>query len=110
MMFVNKTAKDHITQTYFEETADGQVVRWMSNDTVPPLEILTELFIAGYITREIHFNSMNAKRADDAAFLEQYVANRRKFGYSAEEKFEMRAAFAGETVVDVFTGEVVEYA
>jgi hypothetical protein len=101
-----KTAKQHFEQAYLE----NNVIRWNSNDTVPPLEILTELFIAGYITREIHFDSMAAKKVEDAAFLEQYIANRRKYGYSDEEKFEMQAAFAGETVVDIFTGEVVQYA
>ena len=109
MKYTPKTAKDYITQTYFEETSDGQVVRWISNDTVPPLEILSELFVAGYITRETHFNSMNVSRIEQAAFLEQYIANRRKFGYSDEEKAEMANAFAGEEVVDIFTGERVCY-
>ena len=52
---------------------------------------------------------MTARKIEDLAFLEQYVANRQKYGYSDEEKFEMRAAFGDEEVVDVFTGKVVAY-
>jgi glycosyltransferase involved in cell wall biosynthesis len=42
-------------------------------------------------------------------FIAQYVANRQKYGYSDEEKFEMMAAFGGEEVVDIFTGKTVQY-
>lgn len=98
-----KTAAEHFVNTYTEDN----VVRWMSNNTVPPLEILTELFVAGFITRESHFDSLAASKIEQAKFLEQYVARRRKYGYSAEEKAEMANAFGGETVVDIFTGEVV---
>ena len=52
---------------------------------------------------------MAFKKDEDAKFLEQYIANRRKYGYTAEEKFEMQAAFGGEEVVDVFTGQRVVY-
>ena len=105
-----KTTKEHFENIYIDETGEyGQVVRWNSNDTVPPLEILTELFVAGYITREIHFDSLAVRKIEDAKFLEQYIARRQKYGYSDEEKAEMANAFAGETVIDVFTGEEVCY-
>ena len=99
------TAKNHFEQAYF----DNNVIRWNSNKSVPPTDILAELCVAGYITSETLYDSIATKRKEDAAVLEQYVANRRKFGYSDEEKFEMRAAFGGEEVVDLFTGELVEY-
>ena len=97
---------------YIDETKAefGPVVRWNSSDNVPPNDILTEFLVAGYIDAETVVNSMNAKKAEDLAFLEQYVANRKKYGYSDEEKFEMQAAFGGEEVIDIFTGEIVEYA
>jgi hypothetical protein len=105
-----KTSKQHFENIYIDETGEyDQVVRWVSNDTVPPLEILTELFVAGYITREIHFDSLAVRKIEDAKFLEQYIANRQKYGYSDEEKFEMRAAFGDEEVVDIFTGERVVF-
>jgi hypothetical protein len=101
-----RTAAEHFKETYLE----NNVIRWMSNDTVPPKDILAELCVAGFITNETLYDSIATKKVEDDAFLDQYIANRRKFGYSDEEKFEMQAAFGGEEVVDVFTGEVVEYA
>jgi len=100
-----KTAFDHIKDTYTE----NNVIRWVSNDTVPPKDILADLCVAGLITSEMLYDSIATKNKEDAAFLDQYIASRKKYGYSDEEKFEMRAAFAGEEVIDVFTGELVQY-
>lgn len=102
-----KTAKNHFEDAYIDS---NNVIRWNSNDTVPPKDILAELCVAGYITSETLYDSIATKNKEDAAFLDQYIANRRKFGYSDEERFEMQAAFAGETVIDIFTGEEVCYA
>lgn len=95
-------------EIYIDETFDyAQVVRWNSNDTVPPKEILAELCVAGFITTEVLYDSIACKDQEDAAFLEEYVARRQKYGYSDEEKFEMRAAFGDEEVVDIFTGQTI---
>ena len=88
---------------------ENNVARWNSNDQVPPRDILADLCVAGYITREQIYDSLTAKEAEDATFLEQYVANRKQYGYSDEEKFEMRAAFGDEEVVDLFTGLKVRF-
>jgi len=101
-----KTAKQHFENTYM----DNNVIRWVSNNTVPPTDILADLCVAGYITSEMLYNSIDTKKKEDDAFLNQYIANRRKYGYSDEEKAEMANAFAGETVIDIFTGEEVQYA
>lgn len=87
----------------------GPVVRWLTSDNIPFEDKLTEFLIAGLIDQQTVVNSINLRKEEDKAFLTEYIANRRKFGYSDEEKFEMRAAFAGEEVIDLFTGEVVEY-
>ena len=100
-----KTTKEHFEQAYM----DGDVIRWKSNDTVPPKDILADLCVAGYLTSEQLYCSIATKNKEDAAFLDQYISNRRKYGYSDEEKMEMRNAFGGEEVVDVFTGERVAY-
>jgi hypothetical protein len=102
-----KTAKNHFEDAYIDS---NNVIRWNSNDTVPPKDILAELCVAGYITRETLYDSIATKNKEDEEFLDQYIANRRKYGYSDEEKFEMQAAFGGETVIDIFTGEEVCYA
>lgn len=87
----------------------GPVVRWLTSDNIPFEDKLTEFLIAGLIDQQTVVNSINLRKEEDKAFLTEYIANRQKFGYSDEEKFEMRAAFAGEEVIDLFTGEVVEY-
>jgi hypothetical protein len=71
--------------------------------------MLTDFLVAGLIVQENVLRSMTARKIEDLAFLEQYVANRQKYGYSDEEKFEMQAAFGDEEVVDIFTGKVVAY-
>jgi len=101
-----KTAKQHFENTYM----DNNVIRWVSNNTVPPTDILAELCVAGYLTTEMLYDSIATKKKEDDAFLDQYIANRRKYGYSDEEKAEMANAFGGETVIDIFTGEEVQYA
>ena len=41
--------------------------------------------------------------------LQNYIESRRKYGYSDEELFEMRASFGeDEEVVDIFTGQVID--
>lgn len=101
-----KTTVDQFNQTYLE----NNVIRWVSNDTVPPKDILADFCVGGFITSETLYDSIATKNLEDAAFIDQYIANRQKYGYSDEEKFEMQAAFGGETVIDVFTGEEVCYA
>lgn len=101
-----RTVTDKFAETY---TDNHGVIRWVSNDSVPPTEILTDFVVAGLTDTDTVVHSLNVKKQEDLEFLKQYVANRQKYGYSDEEKFEMRAAFAGETVVDIFTGEVVNY-
>jgi hypothetical protein len=99
-----------VAQQFKDAYMDNNVIRWNSNDTVPPKDILQSFVEAGLISMAVLNNSLDFKKVEDDAFLEQYIANRRKYGYSDEERFEMQAAFGGETVIDVFTGEVVEYA
>lgn len=85
------------------------VVRWNSNDQVPFDDMLTTFLVRGFIDQENVIMSMNTRKAEADKFIAAYVANRQKYGYSDEEKFEMQAAFGGEQVVDIFTGEVVQY-
>ena len=99
------------TQFYIDDTNEvtGPVVRWNSNNQVPFDDMLTEFFVAGWIERQTMLNSTATRKEEASIAIQQYIDNRKKFGYSDEEKAEMDAAFAGETVIDVFTGEVVDY-
>ena len=45
----------------------------------------------------------------DLEAITNYIENRKKYGYSDEELFEMRASFGeDEEVVDIFTGQVID--
>ena len=92
---------------FYVDTND--VVRWKSNDRVPFDDMLTNFLLADLICQENVLRSMTARKEEDIKSLEEYVANRQKYGYSDEEQYEMQAAFGGEQVVDIFTGEVVQY-
>lgn len=84
------------------------VVRWDSNDTVPPTDILAQFLVEGLITQEESLRSISMRKIEDEEAIREYIASRQKYGYSDEEMFEMRAAFGpGEKVVDIFTGEEI---
>lgn len=102
----------YVNQFYIDETnsESGPVVRWILNDQIPFSDILAEFSVAGLIDQDIVINSINQRKIEDKASIEKYIANRQKYGYSDEEKFEMRAAFGDEEVVDIFTGKVVSFA
>lgn len=89
-------------------TITNNIVRWVSNDTVPPTDCLQQMVIDGQITADQMTKSIEQKKVDDAKFIAQYINARKRRGYSSEELFEMRAAFGpGEEVVDVFTGMTI---
>lgn len=99
--------KDYKNEFYVDVSG---VVRWNSNDQVPFDDMLTSFLLADYIDQDNVIASMNARKVEAAKAIEAYVAMRQKVGYSDEEKFEMRAAFGDEEIVDIFTGERVSYA
>ena len=98
--------KDYTNEFYVD---NNDVVRWNSNDQVPFDDMLTNFLLKGLIVQENVLRSMTARKAEAEIAIQQYVENRQKYGYSDEEKFEMANAFAGETVIDIFTGAEVAY-
>ena len=96
------------TKEDFNVDTNG-VVRWNSSNNVPPNDILTEFLVGGLVSQEEVLRSISKRKEEEIAFLEAYVARRQKYGYSDEEKFEMRAACGDEEVVDVFTGKKVVF-
>lgn len=88
---------------------NNDVVRWNSNDRVPFDDKLTEFLLAGLIVQENVLRSMTARKAEDEIAIQQYVENRKKYGYSQEELAEMQNAFGDEEVVDIFTGQVIAF-
>lgn len=95
------------TKADFNIDTNG-VIRWNSSNNVPPTDILSEFLAAGMVSQEEVLRSIAKKKEEDEEFLRAYIARRQKTGYSAEEMYEMRAAFGpGETVVDMFTGQEI---
>ena len=83
-------------------------VRWKKSNNIVPGDILEMAVVDGTIDIALRNRTEEVRKVEDAEFFAQYRANREKYGYSDEEKFEMRAAFGeGETVVDIITGKEI---
>jgi len=101
-------AIDNTKEFYIDNTVvDYPVVRWISNDRVPFKDMLENFFVAGLIDQQIVLNSIETHNAEQRDSIQEYINYRQKHGYSNQEKREMKAAFGGETIVDVFTGQVI---
>jgi len=107
MKFNNGTA-DEIRANFLDaEVVDG-VCSWLSNGRVPFNDMLEDFLALGLITEDTLNKSVAVREVQTAGFIQEYVNYRKENGYSAEEMFEMRAAFgAGTEVVNVFTGEKI---
>lgn len=82
-------------------TEDGKVFRWASNNAVCPVDACQEYAIPADLAAQAA-----ARDAELTAFAAAYRAARRGRRPSAEERYELRAAFGpGQTVVNVLTGE-----
>lgn len=81
---------------------DG-VIRWNSNNKVPPADIIE---FAAHIGLPIDVAAcLTARDKETSAFLADYRERMRNHKPSGEELWEMRAAFGrGTTVVNVITG------
>lgn len=100
-----KTVAQKFAESYIDQAG---VVRWISSNNIPFMDMLTDFLVAGLIDQDTVINSDKTRKAEDAKFIAEYVSFRKTNGYSDEELFEMRAAFgAGEQVVDVFTGRTI---
>lgn len=94
-----KKTRERIEKESYED--DNGILRWhLSNKIVPP-RVLEE--DARLECPEPQWKAYQ-EQLDD--FLEGYLEERKKRGYSEEEKSEMRSAFGkNEIMMDVLTGE-----
>ena len=101
---------EEITNKFADAYIKDDVVRWVSNDRVPFLDMVTDFATLGLIADFQVELSENTRKIEQTAFLKEYMfaqANR-----SEEEKNEERmmaqAAFGTDAkVVNVITGEVL---
>lgn len=87
---------------------DSNVIRWKSNNSVPPVDCL-ELYV--YIGKT-HFDyqlSLKTRESEESAFLENYREQESKRVISEEEMYELKASFGeGTTIVNVITGKEIK--
>lgn len=84
-------------------TSDG-VIRWNSNNNIPPVECVA---LAAHIGLPVDVAKCTSVRDTETdQFIAEYRLRMRNYKPSREEQFEMRAAFGpGKTVVNVITGQ-----
>ncbi len=106
--FAKVTQRDHDeanrSRAKFRNDAyeDDGVLRWKSNDRCVPLDVFRDAYCTPPAKQK------ETVDADTSAFLAEYRAINTGRARSAEEMFEMRAAFGtGTTVVDVITGDKI---
>lgn len=85
---------------------DG-VVRWKSNNAVPPNEIL-ELW--AYVGKDFNLElSISVSEKETSEFLKGYRERMKNYSPSPEEIAEMRTEFgSGTVVIDVITGREIQ--
>ena len=84
-------------------------VRWAYSNNIVPGDILEMAVVDGTIDIALRNRTEEVRVVEDAEFFAQYRANREKYGYSEEEKAEMRANSDGdEEWVDIITGKAIQ--
>jgi|TARA_R110000824_G_scaffold321345_1_gene508195 hypothetical protein len=84
------------------------VIRWLSNERVPPEEIVRVWVEEGFLDKADEPRFDAARDEDTKAFFAEYRANQlnRSPEQIAEQRFEARAAHGpGVELVNAFTGE-----
>jgi hypothetical protein len=96
----------HIDETNSET---GPVVRWNSNNNIPPRDCLDEIKRAGNIDHQTWENSIEQYQIETDAFLQEYVERERNRELAPEELAEMRSVFgAGTIVLNALTGKYIK--
>jgi hypothetical protein len=91
-----------MTNEFFIDS--NNIVRWESSKRVPFTDKLTEFLVKGLVTSEQVVNSIRVREEEEAKTIADYIARRKKTGYTEEEKYELKAAFGNEEVINLFTG------
>lgn len=102
-ILINRYSREFDTEAY----VGNGVVRWRSNNQVPPAEVLNYFVQAG---KEFDLEkSTQAREKEYEEFIKQYKKNMVAYTPSEEDLAEMRSAFgSGETVVNVITGQRIK--
>ena len=109
-MMLTGYTEEKVIENFADAYLDGDVVRWVSNDLVPFLDMVTDFATLGLIADFQVEISENTRKIEESAFLKEYMfsqANRSE-EQKNEERMMAQAAFGPDTqVVNVITGEVL---
>lgn len=98
---VEKAVNEANEKAIVEESG---AIRWIASGNYLPDDFCEKLEYAGYNFSRTATREAKDRQVDKS--LKAYRSQRKE--YSAEEIYEMRAAFgAGATVVDIFTGKAI---
>lgn len=101
-----KEVEDAKNYFYNEANVINGIVRWKSNNAIPMDDMLEKMEYAGCTFNRELCNEI--RDAEDKKFIEAYVKNRKQYGYSEEELYEIECAFGKDAdIVDIFTGKYV---
>lgn len=82
------------------------VIRWVSNNSIPPQEYMDWLYNNDYIGYGWYVKSNALRTVEKFKIVENYRKQMENHVPDDEEMFEMRSAFGeGTTVVNVITGK-----
>lgn len=88
-------------------TINDGVVRWISNNNIPPNDILE---FWNYLGKDFDYNkTIETSKEETKKFFEEYRQTIKLRNPSSEDLAEMKAAFGpGATVVNIITGEKIQ--
>ena len=90
---------------YNDET--DLVIRWVSNDSIPPEDCIEWLYTNNFIGRGWYVKSNHLREVETMISIENYRKHMENYVHSDEELFEMRCAFGAEArIVNAITGKV----
>lgn len=101
-----------MSEEYGAYYLDGNVtpvVRWKSNNAIPFDDVLSKLFVAGLITKDIFTNSHEKREEEQLSFIQEYKEKMKDYKYAEEDIHEMKSAFGDAPVVNVITGEKIKF-
>lgn len=93
------------SQAFTEAEVKEGIVRWKSNNTIPPKDILEDWKRLGF---PFDFGkSIRVGETESMKAMDDYIQFREENGYSQEEKNEIKAAFGNKKVIDILTGKEI---
>jgi hypothetical protein len=96
----------NIERSSWYKDEENLVIRWVSNDSIPPQECMDWLYENNFVGRGWYVKSNSVREIEQDKFLEEYCERMANHVPSDEDVFEMRSAFGdGNIVVNVITGK-----